>query len=215
MWPAPIFAVMDLGHAVFSNYLAHPGDLSTTPGRAACVLGLTFLLGMFYMTMIMNKSQPRTLVSPAGLRTGLIRFYEWDRIHHVSKHGALYAIYHRVNPALPATSFKLRNPESQITFERYIAGHQIPICNDTAVSFTLVKISVLIGFILILSGSFWLRINTPLSGMVIILISFGAGVLLTLLLERFRGISKFGRYTPVIAPPSKARHDGNDLPFPP
>src|SRR5437660_3599273 len=76
-----------------------PEDLSTAPLRALAILGVTFALGFFYATILLGNSAPHTLVSPAGLRTGLIRFFEWENVHHVSQHGDLYSIYHRVNPA--------------------------------------------------------------------------------------------------------------------
>jgi len=212
MWPAPIFAVVDLGHAIVIKYLPHAADLSTTPARAAGVMAAAFLLGVFYATMLRGNSQPPTLVSPAGLRTGLIRFHQWEDIHHVSKHGDLYSIYHRVSPALPVTSFKLRNPESQTKFERYVAEHQIPVSNTADVFFTQIKISVVAGFILILYFCCWLRFNTSLSGLWIVLISYGIGIVLTLLLERIRGISKFGRYMPVIEEaPTEGGDDGDPI----
>ena len=198
MWPTPIFALVELGREFFTGYLAHPDALSTTPLYALGIMAVTFVLGFFYATILLGNSEPHTLVSPTGLRNGLIRFFEWEKIHHVSRHGELYSIYHQVNPALPATSFKLRDHQAHATFERYVAERRIPISNATDPSFKRIKIGVVFGFFFILAVCFWLRFYIRLSVLWIVLISFGIGTFSTIFLERFRGISKFGKYTPAI-----------------
>ena len=203
MWPAPIFAVLNLSQLFFTQYLAYPEDLSTTPLRALAIMAVTFAVGFFYATILMGNSEPQTLVSRAGLRTGLLRFFEWEKIHHLSQQGDLYSIYHHVNPALPAASFKLRDRESQATLERYISAHHVPVFNDMHTSFTHIKVGVILGFLLNLLLAFWLRFNTPLSALWIVLVSFGIGIVLTLMLERIRGVSKYSKYMPIIEGPAE------------
>lgn len=204
MWPVPIFALVELIVACSTDYLAHPEDLSTSPTRALMIMALTLALGLFYATLLLGKSEPRTLVSNAGLRTDLIRFFEWDKIDHISRNGELYALYHQVNPKLPATCFRVRDPQLRAKLESYIAEHSIPVSNTTHPSFTLTKLGVICGFSLNLAFCFWLRFNTSLSALWIIPISFGFGIVQTLLLEKFRGLSKFGRYMPVIEGPQES-----------
>jgi hypothetical protein len=49
--------------------------------------------------------------------------------------------------------------------------------------------------------SLWLRFNSSLSFPAVVLISFGLGIMMTIVLEKFRGVSKYGRYKPIIEPP--------------
>jgi hypothetical protein len=99
---------------------------------------------------------------------------------------------------LPATSFKIVNRESQVILERFLSEHHVQISNDVQPAYLLVKFAVVLGFAANLLIDFWLRLHTPLSFISTVLISFGVGIILTLLLEKYRGVSKFSKYKPVV-----------------
>lgn len=200
MWATPTFAALHVGDAFFMEYLKHPDALSTSPLRAVAILLVTFLLGLFYSTILTGNSEPQTLVSNAGIRPTLIRFFEWEMIHHISRRGELYSLYHRANPALPAASFRLRDPNSRATLERYIAEKQSPISNEITIQFICIQAGVLFGFALNLAISFWLRRNTTISVLWVLIISFAIATILTLAMERIRGVHKFGKHLPKIEP---------------
>ena len=120
MWATPFFALGSLGHTFLTKWLLQPQNLSLSPLHALFIMAIIFFLGWFYGVMLLARSEPRTLVSDAGIRTGLIRLHEWRQIHHLSREGDLYALYHQVNPALPASCFRVRTREAQATLERYL-----------------------------------------------------------------------------------------------
>lgn len=198
MWATPVFGIIAVGEALNTKYLQHPQDLSTSPVRAIFIMALLFWLGIFYNTMLTGRAEPTTRVSDEGLRTSILRFYKWEDIHHISRHDNLYAIYHRVNPALPASSFRIRTRELQAVLERYLSEHHVRISNDSEPAYLMVRIAVVLGFATNLAADFWLRLHTSLSLPWVVLISFGLGIVLTLLLEKYRGVSKFGKYKPII-----------------
>jgi hypothetical protein len=205
MWATPVFIFAALANAFLTRYLAHPENLSTPPGRALAVAVVMFGLGAFYATLLLGRSDPATWVSDAGLRTSILRFHTWQDIHHLSQSGDLYAFYHRVNPALPANAFKVRNREAQALLERHLSAHQIRVTNDSHPSFQLVKFGVIFGFLGNVAFSLWLRFNTSLSFLAVVLISFCGGIVLTALLERYRGVSKYGKFMPIIEPANEAQ----------
>ena len=198
MWATPLFAAVTLALALNTEYLPHAAELSTSPGRAVVIMVVFFCLGAFYTTLLLNRSDIPPRISNEGLRTGILRFYKWADIHHVSKHGDLYALYHRVNPALPAASLKIGTQESRAILERFLAIYNVPISNDSEPAYLMVKIAVLLGFAVNMLVDCWLRLNTSLSLVSILLISFGIGIVMTILLEKYRGISKFGKYKPIL-----------------
>lgn len=198
MWATPVFGVIALGEVWRTRYLPQPHDLSTSAGRAIFIMAVTFCLGAFYTTILLNRSAPTTRISNEGLRTGVLRFYKWEDIHHLSQHGNLYAIHHRANPALPATSFKLCLPGSQAILERHLSEHHIQISNHLEPAYLMVRIAVVIGFAANLLVDFWLRLNTSLSTTSVVLASFGIGIVLTILLEKYRGVAKYGKYKPTL-----------------
>jgi hypothetical protein len=202
MWATPVVALAVLGHAFYTRYLPHPEILSTSPVNALVIMLVMTGLGMFYETILLSRSEPAIWISDAGLRTSILRFHEWKDIHHMSQHGDLYVFYHHVNPALPAFSFRLRDREAQAILERYLSQHNIRVLNDSDASFFVVKVAVVLGFFGNVAFSLWLRFNTSLSFLSVVLISFGLGIMMTIVLEKFRGVSKYGKYKPIIEPPN-------------
>ena len=85
--------------------------------------------------------------------------------------------------------------------ERHLSEHQIPLMNDAHPALFRLKVAVVLGFLGNIAFSFWLRFNTSFSFLVVVLISFGLGIMMTLVLERYRGVSQYGKYKPIIEPP--------------
>jgi hypothetical protein len=196
LWAPLLFAVLSVGHDFFTRYLPHAADLSTTPLKAAAIMGVTFVLGLFYAAGFSGNPERYAWVSDAGLRPSLARFFEWRDIHHVIRQGKVYLVCHRSNPALPAVSFHLRDEPSQARFESYLAKYQVPVTNTTDPIFTLVKAAVVLASLLIMLLALWLRISTELSLLWITLIAFGVATALTLGFERFRGLSRQKKHWP-------------------
>ncbi len=198
MWATPVFALIAAGQALTAHYLPHPESLSTSPGKAVLIMVVVFCLGAFYATILLSRSEPATRISKEGLRTGILRFYEWKDIHHLSQHGCLYAIFHQTNPALPATSFRVRGRESQTILERHLSEHHIRIFNESEPAYQLTKVAVVLGFAANLAFGFWLRTHTSLPLAADILVSFGLGIAMTVALEKYRGVANFGKLRPVL-----------------
>ena len=205
LWPAAVVGTMAIGVALFTECLPHPEELSTSPLKALAIMVVTFCLGVFYGTMLLGNDEPRTLVSQAGLRTGMLRFFEWENIHHLSQRGDVCSIYHYINPRLPAASFKLHSPKARATLERFLSEHRVQVFNGSDPAFAGIRLGVVAGFLVNLLFALWLRLNSSLSILWIIVICFVVGVLLTLLLERMRGVSKHTKYKPVIEPETETR----------
>jgi hypothetical protein len=195
---APLFAAAMLGYEFFTHHLIHPDELATGPFKALAVMGVTFVLGLYCATVFTGSSEPRSLVSEAGLRNGISVFYPWADIARIGTRGNLYIIYHKVNPALPATCFEVRDAKARAVLEQFIAAKQVPISNATHPQYTLVRLGVLGGFVALLIACWWLRWNTSISLLWITLGVFVTGCTLTLLVERIRGVHTYKKYHPVI-----------------
>lgn len=198
MWATPVFVAVALTHSFVFKYFDQPEILSTSASRALAILIVMTALGCFYATILLSRADPAAWISEEGLRTSVLRFHRWENIHHLSRHGDLYAFFHRVNPSLPAHAFKVRDDEGRAALQYYLSRHGIPFSDGSNAAFALVKVGVVLGFLVNLAFSLWLRFNTSLSFLTITLISFALGIVLTLILEKYRGISKYGRYMPVI-----------------
>jgi hypothetical protein len=74
------------------------------------------------------------------------------------------------------------------------------VLNDPDPSLFIVKVAVVLGFLGNVAFSLWLRFNTSLSFLAVVLISFGLGIVMTIVLEKFRGVSKYGKHRPIIEP---------------
>jgi len=202
MWATPVFGSSVLGYDFFTRYLAHPENLSTSPGKALAIIFVLFALGSFYWTLLLSRHQTVIWISDAGLRTSILRFHEWKNIHHLSQHRNFFALYDRANPDLPANAFKVQDREAQMLLDRHLGQQEIRIVNGTSPALPTVKIIVVIGFFANIALCLGLRLCTSLAFVVLVLISFGMGIVMTLLLEKFRGVSKYGRGMPVIEPPN-------------
>lgn len=198
LWATPVVAIIILGHALITKDLAHPEILSTSFAKAWVIIVIVFCLGTFYWTMLSGKDQPGIWFSGEGLRTSVARFHEWNDIHHVSRHGEVYNLFNRANPAIPARVFKVRDPADRTLLERYLAEHQIRIQDNPSPLFRALKIGVLAGFAGDAVLSLGLRFYLSFSLISVVLISFGMGIILTLIFEKFRGVSKFGKSGPLI-----------------
>jgi hypothetical protein len=199
---APLFAAVTLGYEFFTHYLVHPESLATSPIKALAIMGTTLALGIFCAAILTGSSEPRALVSDEGLRNGISVFYPWADIARVRRRGLLYVIYHKINPALPATCFEVRDPEARSVLEQFLSAKQITISDTTHPQYTLVRIGVFASFIAFLSGCFWLRLNTSIPLLWITVGAFMVGIVFTVLIEKIRGVSNYQKYQPVIEPPS-------------
>lgn len=198
MWPVPVFGVVALLHDVFTRYLVHPDMLSTSPEAAGAMMVVIFCLGMFYSTLVLGRSENESWLAPGGLRTSLSRFHEWGDLDHISQHGDWFAIYHRVNPNLPMVVIRVCDPEKRALLEKSLSEHHVRMTTGDTPQLMLVKIAVTIGSLALLGGAFWLRWHTTIPTLWIVLITFGAGIISTLALERVRGANKLSNYKPAM-----------------
>jgi len=99
----------------------------------------------------------------------------------------------------------LHNPEARATLERFLSEHRVQVFSGSDPAFAVIRLGVVAGFLINLLSALWLRLNSSLSILWIIVICFVLGVLLTLLLERVRGVSKHTKYKPVIEPETETR----------
>lgn len=198
MWPAPVFGAVVLIQNFFTRYLVHPEALSTSPGKALQFMAVLLGLGIFYWTLVLGRSENEPRLSTEGLRTSLLRFHRWDDLDHVSQHGDLYSVYHRANPGLPMVVIKVRDADKRALLERNLSEHHVRISDAGTPQLTQAKLGVAAGFIVILGCAFWLRWRTNISALGIVLITFGLGIVGTIIFERVRGIYKLAKYKPVI-----------------
>src|SRR5215469_9885969 len=103
----------------------------------------------------------------------------------MSRRGDVYELFNHANPALPATTFQPRDSDALVLLERYLAAHQIRMLNDPSPVFLAVKIGVFLGFVCNVGFSLWLRFYLSFSFITVVLISFGIGIVLSVLLNKF------------------------------
>jgi hypothetical protein len=220
LWATPVVAAVVLGHALATKDLVHPEILSTSLGKAVGIFTVVFCLGLFYFEMFSGKDKPAVWISDEGLRTSIARFHEWRNIHHMSRRGDVYELFNNANPAIPVSVFEVNEPDKRALVERLLAEHHIRIAEDPSPLFLGVKAGGVLGFISIVAFSLWLRFYVSFSFISVVLISFGIGIVLTLVFERIRGVSKFGYSKPSIEFPDDddagdaANDDAGDEPKP-
>jgi hypothetical protein len=197
MWACPLFALGSLVYLA-ARFVPHAETLSTTVGSAVFTITVILALAVFYGSMLFTRAETR--ISDEGMRNGLLNFYEWERIDHFSREGDIYSIHHKARPALPASTFRLRARESQATLERFAAEKNVRILEGTGSALATIKVAVIGGFIFNILASVVLVAATRWDLRWLIAISLGIGVLFTLLLERVRGVSKYTKVKPKIAP---------------
>jgi hypothetical protein len=198
LWSCPAFALGALAWRFATSYLPHPERLSTSPLVALGTMVLIFAIAAFYATTLFNHAQIR--ISNEGLRNGLLNFYEWENIHHISQRDDIYSIYHRTNPRLPATCFNLRGPEARELLCKHLAEFNIPLEPHPHAEARSVKTAVIAGFFLnVIISALVLRI-TRLDLRWMTAISLGFAIISTLILERIRGVRNYTKLKPKIEP---------------
>ncbi len=116
----------------------------------------------------------------------------------MSRRSNVYELFNNANPAIPVSVFEVRDPDARALLERLLGKHQTRIADDPSPVFTAMKIGGVLGFISIVAVGLWLRFHLSFSFISVVLISFGIGIVLTLMFEKIRGVSKFGRITPQV-----------------
>jgi hypothetical protein len=196
VWPPGVFATFVLLHDLLTEYWVDPESLSTSPLRGLLIMAVAFGVSLLYMTMLLHRFAVR--VSVAGIRTGLIRFLEWESIDHVRAHGQIYALYLRPQPELPIAFVPFRDKESKALIERLLSEHNIPLSNPAGKVLMVTKLIVLGGFIVNLLLCFWLWWFRNMSPLAVIGISLAIGMFASLMLDHFRGLGKLPKLSPVI-----------------
>lgn len=202
MWAAPVFAIFAGIHDLLTDYLPHPENLSLSVGHAFLIMLVVLCLGMFYFALLFGRNDYETRLAPEGLRMSLMRFHQWVEIHHVSQREEFYSVYHRANPALPAGTVKVHDEAARALLLKALADHQIPLSNAVDPQLTRIKFAVVGGFLALLIVAQWLQGHTGLTNLWIVVITFAGGIAFTIVLERIRGIQKYAKYKPIIAPVS-------------
>jgi hypothetical protein len=198
LWSCPVFALGALGYRFATSYLPHPERLSTSPLVALGTMVFIFAIAALYATTLFNHAQIR--ISNEGLRNGLLNFYEWENIHHISQRDDIYSIYHRTNPRLPATCFNLRSLETRELLCRHLAEFNIPLEPHPHAEARGVKAAVIAGFILNLIVSALVLRITRFDLRWMTAISLGFAIISTLVLERIRGVRNYTKLKPKIEP---------------
>jgi hypothetical protein len=149
--------------------------------------------------MLINQFGVR--ISASGIRTGLIRFLEWDNIHHVRPEGEIYSFYMRTEPNLAIAFVPVRSGESKAVLDRLLTEHHIPFSKSAGTVEMLTKLAVVASFVANLLLSFWFRFGMRLGLLSTLGISLAIGFIANLALDHFRGIGKLPKYSPTIEPP--------------
>ena len=200
VWPTGLFAAFILLRDLFTEYLPHPEDLTTSPLRALLIMGVTLGVLLLYTTMLFHRFDAR--VSAAGIRRGLMRFLDWESIHHVCLHGEIYSFYQRAQPNLPVSFIRVRSGDSKAVLGRLLFEHNIPLSKAAGRVLMLTKLAVVACFALNLLLCFWLRFGMNLGLLRIIGISLAIGMVANVALDIFRGIGKLSKFSPNIEPPA-------------
>jgi len=199
VWPPGIFAAFILLRDLFTEYLPHPEVLTTSPLRGLMIVGATLGVSLLYTTTLFHRFGVR--ISAAGIRPSLIRFLEWQNIHHVRPEGEIYSFYQRAQPNLPISFIPVRNGDSKAVLDRLLSEHNIPLSKPAGRVLMLTKVVVLAGFIVNLLLCFWLRFGMKLGLLPTIGISLAIGMIANLALDKFRGVGKLSKFSPKIDSP--------------
>ncbi len=195
LWSAPLLALAVLLYEA-PRLMSSAALWSTGPGSAFLTMALAFAFGFVFGTMLRERTQIR--VSEAGLRHGLTRFHEWPEIDHISVENDTYGLYHRVNPALPFSYFKLTEAESRRILADYLDKYGVCQSRGPEPALQTVKLCVAAAMALIVGAGFWLYLTTAIDPRWLILGALGAGVGATMLLEVVRGVGKVTMTKPLV-----------------
>ena len=116
LWPALFIGLVFLLRPVFEH-----GELHIPASDAlACFVSINAAM-FFYGNVLKMHSDIR--ISENGLRVGM-RFLKWEQIHHVSRFGGRYEVYHTAQPELPLSCFRLTQTMASL-FEEYMGRHSV------------------------------------------------------------------------------------------
>lgn len=198
---SPLFAVLALLYE--APRLGVTGAAwMTGPGSAVLSAALAFAFGIVFGAVLGGSSQTR--ISEEGLRNGLVHFYEWESINHVSVENDVLGIYHRANPALPMTYFRLKQAENRRLLESYLAKHEVWQTHEPEPGLFSAKIAVVAATFLITAAGFWLYLTTVIDLRWLLLGVFAVSIGATMLLESVRGLSKVTKTKPLVEPEGMA-----------
>ena len=199
LWPAAIIALLG---SILETYLMFKGSApgwSTGPGEAVLTGLLVFGLVFFYGNLL-NYGGPATIFEK-GIRMGPAHYVEWDDIHHLEEKGGAYFIYLNSCPEIPFGALHPQNREAENELLSLLQKKKIMGADHTPPQVMMMKAFSVLAFLLI-SGSgaaLWLKGGMDLRWSVFL--AFLAGLGVTLLQERIRGVHKAPRSNPTLEPP--------------
>ena len=195
---APLLGVIVLDHiAALSMTGAAPLD---TSGFVAC---LTFFIvvvwAKFYGQFALMEQPMR--VSDQGLRVGMTRFVEWEKMHHVARLDGRYEVYHVANPELPFSCFRLDKDKAAL-LDEFMSRHGVVEINRRYPHTSKVKLMVACSGVLIFLAGLALYLAGVFAPLTTVVLTFFAGIFATQMLERVRHIKEIPLLKPVIEPAS-------------
>jgi hypothetical protein len=207
MWPAPAFALGLLAERAHQALGDLGPPLASTAPEILLLWSVTFGLAFFWGTAFMDHAPVR--VSEEGLRMTNLHFLEWAALHRVVQRGDRFSVYHRVNPALPFGSFRLRDETSRGELLSRLSRHGVTQSPGPPGVLLAVRVLVALLAVLQLVGSAWLSRQASGNRLWIVVLVFTAGLLCTLVLERYRGIGRVTQVRPVIEPDGEGPSRGD------
>jgi len=151
----------------------------------------------FYGNVLKMHSDIR--ISENGLRVGM-RFLKWEQIHHVSRFGGRYEVYHAAQPELPLSCFRLTQAMASL-FEEYMGRHSVARQDKRYGLTARVKLAAASGSALILATGLVLYLGGLLPILPVFAAAFISGIWGTHRIEKVRRLGEIPIIRPVIEQP--------------
>ncbi len=196
LWAAPVVSVGSMVIASWEMLSGTGPAWSTTAWSALFLAALSFCLCFFYGNLL-ALSAP-TALSDEGMRMGPSHFADWEDIHHVQEDQGIFLVYLEINPSLPFGSIRPPDRQSLDTLIRYLETHKVPGSHKNPAALGIFRGASMLGFGALVYMGFYAPNHLSIEMPWVILGVFGAGILLTLGLERIRGIHKVTKIKPRI-----------------
>lgn len=138
-------------------------------------------------------------VSDEGVRTGNLHFVEWSRLDHVVQSGSRFDLFHEVNPNLPFSCVRLKNSDARQIFLERLAKHHVRFAEAPLGILRVVRFLVAaVALAELAGGRLFLQSHAAANPLSAVVLVFVAGLLATMLLERYRGIVAVTQLKPLL-----------------
>ncbi|MBI9074328.1 MAG: DUF4272 domain-containing protein [Desulfatibacillum sp.] len=194
LWPSLVLGAGFAAYFSFSLFTGQDRVWSTSPLSA--LLTSLLALGLFFFFGNVIRLKAPFYVSEEGMRLGASFFLEWGKIDHLQEKQGVFFVYLKHNTFLPIASVRPVDTNALEALLSMLSKKEIRGTEYSAPILASIKVGLLAVFSGMIGLGLFLWNKEGWDPRWVITCLFSLGVLLSLALERLRGVHKLTRIKP-------------------